>query len=576
MQSIGNDLIDAIYFGCVFYGFAFNGLKPLHTVKWNKRENSEMRGQDQMLRISGIRLGLDQEEESIPFEIAKKLRINETDITAWSIWKQSVDARRKSNITFVYTVDFQVANEKAILKKFGKKGVSQATVEKRDYVRKNSIKGSRPVIVGTGPAGLFAGLVLSELGFRPILLERGKRIEERVKDVREFWETGKLDSESNVQFGEGGAGTFSDGKLTTMTNDPRSRKVLEYFVQAGAPGDILYVNKPHIGTDILRRVVINMREKIISLGGEVRFGAKVTGFEIVDGRVQAVIINAGERLETDRVVLALGHSARDTFQMLNEKGFNIQQKSFSIGVRIEHPQRLVDMTQYGESHGHPRLGAADYKLAGHFENGRSAYTFCMCPGGTVVAAASEEGMLVTNGMSEHARDRENANAALLVNVGPDDFGDDHPLAGMHFQRLWERKAFVEGGGDYNAPAQRVGDFLKDRASENIGAVNPSYRPGVRMTDLRSCLPGYVTDTLKLAIVEFDKKLKGFADPDAIMTGVETRSSSPVRILRNQEYQSNILGIYPTGEGAGYAGGIISAAVDGIRVAEAIGEEEEIL
>lgn len=528
-----------------------------------------------MLRISGIRLGLDQEEGSIPSEISKKLRISETEVKAWRIWKKSVDARRKSNISFVYTVDFETANDKAILKKFGKKGVSLASVENREYEKKTSIKGSRPVIVGTGPAGLFAGLVLSEMGFNPILLERGKRIEERVKDVREFWETGRLNTESNVQFGEGGAGTFSDGKLTTMTNDPRSRKVLEYFVEAGAPEDILYVNKPHIGTDILRRVVINIRKRIISLGGEVRFESKVTGFEIEDGRVEAVVINQGERLQTERVVLALGHSARDTFQMLYENEFHIQQKSFSMGVRIEHPQVLVDISQYGESHGHPRLGAADYKLAGHFENGRSAYTFCMCPGGTVVAAASERGMLVTNGMSEHARNKENANAALLVNVGPEDFGDDHPLAGMFFQRHWEERAFLQGGGDYRAPAQRVGDFLADRESKDIGRINPSYRPGVRMTDLRHCLPGFVTDTLKLAIVEFDKKLKGFSDPDAILTGIESRSSSPVRILRNQEYQSNISGIYPTGEGAGYAGGIISAAVDGIRIAEAIGEEEEI-
>lgn len=528
-----------------------------------------------MLRISGIRLGLDQEEGSIPSEISKKLRISDTEVKAWRIWKKSVDARRKSNISFVYTVDFKTANDKAILKKFGKKGVSLASVENREYEKKTSIKGSRPVIVGTGPAGLFAGLVLSEMGYNPILLERGKRIEERVKDVREFWETGRLNTESNVQFGEGGAGTFSDGKLTTMTNDPRSRKVLEYFVEAGAPEDILYVNKPHIGTDILRRVVINIRKRIISLGGEVRFESKVTGFEIEDGKVKAVVINQGERLQTERVVLALGHSARDTFQMLYENEFHIQQKSFSMGVRIEHPQVLVDISQYGESHGHPRLGAADYKLAGHFENGRSAYTFCMCPGGTVVAAASERGMLVTNGMSEHARNKENANAALLVNVGPEDFGDDHPLAGMFFQRHWEERAFLQGGGDYRAPAQRVGDFLADRESKDIGRINPSYRPGVRMTDLRHCLPGFVTDTLKLAIVEFDKKLKGFSDPDAILTGIESRSSSPVRILRNQEYQSNISGIYPTGEGAGYAGGIISAAVDGIRIAEAIGEEEEI-
>ncbi|MGM0396343.1 MAG: NAD(P)/FAD-dependent oxidoreductase [Bacillota bacterium] len=528
-----------------------------------------------MLRISGIRLGLEQDESSIPSEVAKKLGIKEKDIVSWNIWKKSVDARRKNNISFVYTIDFRTADDNDFLKRFGKKGVSEAYIENRQYRKKGNIPGKRPVIIGTGPAGLFAGIVLSELGYKPILLERGKMIEKRVKDVREFWDTGKLNTESNVQFGEGGAGTFSDGKLTTMTNDPRSRKVLQYFVEAGAPEDILYSNKPHIGTDILRRVVINLRKRILSLGGEVRFQSKVTDFEIQDGRIKAVIVNDEEKIAADIVVLALGHSARDTFQMLYKKGLDIHQKNFSMGVRIEHPQKLVDIAQYGESHGHPRLGAADYKLAGHFEDGRSAYTFCMCPGGIVVAAASEEGMLVTNGMSEHARNRENANAALLVNVGPDDFDGDHPLAGVYFQRKWERMAYIEGGEGYNAPAQRVGDFLKGRPSKSYGKVIPSYRPGVRMTDLGKCLPDYVTNTLRKAILQFDKKLKGFADPDALMTGVETRSSSPVRIVRGEEYQSNIKGIYPTGEGAGYAGGIISAAVDGIRIAETIGEEEEI-
>ncbi|WP_422486456.1 NAD(P)/FAD-dependent oxidoreductase [Gudongella sp. DL1XJH-153] len=528
-----------------------------------------------MLRIAGIRLSLDQDESTIASEIAKKLKIRETDIVSWKIWKKSVDARRKNNITFVYSIDFNAVNEREILKRHGKKGVSQATAEDRQYLRKENINGARPVIVGTGPSGLFAGMVLAEMGYSPILLERGKKVEERVKDVREFWNTGVLNTESNVQFGEGGAGTFSDGKLTTMTNDPRSRKVLEYFVEAGAPEDILYVNKPHIGTDILRRVVINLRKKIISLGGEVRFQSKMTGLEIRDGKIVAVIVNNQDSIVTDKVVLALGHSARDTFELLYDKGLNIQQKSFSIGVRIEHPQKLVDLAQYGQSHGHPRLGAADYKLAGHFDGGRSAYTFCMCPGGTVVAAASEEGMLVTNGMSEHARNRQNANAALLVNVGPEDFNSDHPLAGVYFQREWEKKAYQEGGGGYLAPAQRVGDFLEGRPSSDFGSVSPSYRPGVKMTDLRLCLPEYVTSTLRKAILDFDKKLKGFADPDALMTGVETRSSSPIRIVRGEEHQSNISGIYPTGEGAGYAGGIISAAVDGIRIAESIEEEEEI-
>lgn len=526
-----------------------------------------------MLRVTGIRLSLDQEESMLPDELAKKLKIERDKIVFWRIWKKSLDARRKSSINFVYTIDFTVENENEIIKKINKKGVSKAIDQERKYKKKNFFSDNRPVIIGTGPAGLFAGLVLAEMGYKPILLERGKKIEDRVKDVREFWNTGKLNVESNVQFGEGGAGTFSDGKLTTMINDPRSRKVLQYFVEAGAPEEILYLNKPHIGTDILRRVVIELRKKIIDLGGEVKFQSKATDFEIENSQIASVIINNDEKLVTDKVILALGHSARDTFKVLYEKGFEIQQKKFSIGVRIEHPQKLVDMAQYGESYGHPRLGAADYKLASHFDNGRSAYTFCMCPGGRVVAAASEAGMLVTNGMSEHARNRENANAALLVNVGPEDFQGRHPLAGVEFQREWERKAFVEGGSNFLAPAQKVGDFLQGIPSNNYKNVTPSYKPGVTMTDLSKCLPDYVTDTLRKAIIEFDKKIKGFADSNAIITGVETRSSSPVRILRREDYQSNIRGVYPTGEGAGYAGGIISAAVDGIRIAEKIGEEE---
>lgn len=526
-----------------------------------------------MLRVTGIRLSLDQDESMLPDELAKKIKIDRHKIKFWRIWKKSVDARRKNNINFVYTIDFTVENENEIIKRFNKKGVSKAIVQEREYTKKNFLSNNRPVIIGTGPAGLFAGLVLSEMGFKPILLERGKKIEDRVKDVREFWNTGKLNYESNVQYGEGGAGTFSDGKLTTMINDPRSRKVLQYFVEAGAPEEIMYLNKPHIGTDILRRVVIKLRKRIIDLGGEVKFQSKATDFEIENNQIVSVLVNNDEKIPTDKVILALGHSARDTFEILYEKGFEIQQKSFSIGVRIEHPQKLVDMAQYGESHGHPKLGAADYKLAGHFDHGRSAYTFCMCPGGTVVAAASEAGMLVTNGMSEHARSRENANAALLVNVGPEDFPRNHPLAGVEFQRKWERKAFVEGGSNFLAPAQKVGDFLQGKSSSNYKNITPSYKPGVTMTDLSKCLPDYVTDTLRKAIIDFDKKIKGFADPNAIITGVETRSSSPIRILRGEDYQSNIRGVYPTGEGAGYAGGIMSAAVDGIRIAEKIGEEE---
>ena len=523
-----------------------------------------------MLRASEIKLSLAQSERQLPLVLSRTLGIKSEEILSWSIYKKSIDARKKDLIHFVYSIDFQVENEESMLKRLSKKGVTVAENISFQYTNTANEGELRPVVIGTGPAGIFAGLVLAELGFNPILIERGKKVEDRVRDVEEFWATGKLNTESNVQFGEGGAGTFSDGKLTTLIKDPRCRKVLEYFVEAGAPEDIMYVNKPHIGTDILRDVVVNLRKKILTLGGEVRFQAKATGLIIVDGSVKGVIVNNSHSIATDKVILALGHSARDTFEMLYNSGINIQQKAFSIGVRIEHPQEMISRSQYGELYVHPLLGAADYKLSGHFDNGRSAYTFCMCPGGTVVAAASEKGMTVTNGMSERARDKRNANAALLVNVTPQDFGSDHPLAGVEFQRHWERKAYEASGGSYAAPAQLVGDFLAGRPSESYEGIEPTYMPGVVMTDLRKCLPDYVTDTMKLAIVEFDKKLKGFARPDAVMTGVETRSSSPVRITRGEDLQTNIQGIYPAGEGAGYAGGIISAAVDGIRIAEKIG------
>lgn len=522
-----------------------------------------------MLRITNIKLSLEEDEGLLKEKVAKKLRIPVEDIFSYSIFKKSIDARKKSDIHFVYTIDAEIKNEDRILKLFSNKGVSkvQDVTYKYEKISSHGIK--RPVIVGMGPAGLFAGLALARMGFNPIILERGKRVDERVTDVELFWKEGKLNTESNVQFGEGGAGTFSDGKLTTSVNNPRARVVLEEFVEAGAPKEILYSNKPHIGTDKLRDVVKNMRNTIISLGGEVRFNSKVTDFIIEGGHIAGVKVNDEEIIEADRVILALGHSARDTFEVLYNRGVNIIQKPFSIGVRIEHHQSLINKSQYGEFAGHKKLGAADYKLSAHFDNRRSAYTFCMCPGGVVVAAASEGGMVVTNGMSYYARDMENANAALLVGVNPEDYGSDHPLAGVEFQRKWERLAFKLGGKNYKAPAQRVGDFLKDRPSESIGEVNPTYSSGVTMTDLRECLPDYVTDTLKLAIIAFDKKIKGFANPDAIMTGVETRSSSPIRILRNESLQSNIKGLYPIGEGAGYAGGIMSAALDGLKVAEEI-------
>jgi len=524
-----------------------------------------------MIRVPEIKLSLDQDESMILKEVARKLRIESEDIISYSIFKKSIDARKKSDLHFVYTVDVELKNEDIILKKNSKKGITKAPKQSYEYKSIAPKNFTRPIIVGLGPAGLFAGLTLAQMGFKPIILERGKRVEERVKDVETFWHTGILNPESNVQFGEGGAGTFSDGKLTTLIKDPRSRKILEEFVNAGAPEEILYINKPHIGTDILRGVVKNIRNTIISLGGEVRFNSKVTDILVDDKRVVGVKINDNEVLECDKLLLALGHSARDTFYMIYDKGMEVEPKGFSIGVRIEHPQTLINRNQYGDFASHEKLGAADYKLSGHFDNGRSAYTFCMCPGGMVVGASSEENMVVTNGMSEHARDKENANSALLVGVTPDDYGSRHPLAGMEFQRRWESLAFKLGGENYYAPAQRVGDFLNSRPSKNIGEIRPTYTPGINMTDLRLCLPDYVTDTIAKALVFFDSKIKGFADPDAIMTGVETRSSSPIRIKRDENLQSNIRGIYPLGEGAGYAGGIISAAVDGIRVAEEIAE-----
>lgn len=525
-----------------------------------------------MLRISNIKLKID-DEKSIKKEILKKLKINQSELIRYQIAKKSIDARKKDQMYFVYTIDVELKNEEKIFNKMKKKGVNKTPKRQYEYVKKgDKNKDKRPIIIGTGPSGIYAGLILARMGYNPMLIERGESIENRVKDIREFWESGKLNLESNVQFGEGGAGTFSDGKLNTLTKDPRGGKVLEEFVIHGAPQEILYKNKPHIGTDILRRVLINMRNTIIELGGEVRFNSKLTDLTIENDELKAITINEDEIIETDIILLALGHSARDTFDLLYQKGLEIHQKAFSIGVRIEHPQAMIDNIQYGKFAGDPNLGAADYKLAAHFENGRSAYTFCMCPGGEVVAAASEKNRIVTNGMSYYKRNKKNANSALLVGVGPEDFEGDHPLAGVEFQRKWESLAFKLGGGRYVAPAQLVGDFLEGVASSEFGSVEPSYTPGIKLTDLSNCLPDYVVETIKLALKEFDEKLNGFANSDAILTGVETRSSSPIRIQRDENYESNIKGIYPVGEGAGYAGGIISAAVDGIRVAEQIAME----
>ncbi|HZK43457.1 MAG TPA: hypothetical protein VFC73_04145 [Syntrophomonadaceae bacterium] len=527
-----------------------------------------------MIRLSNLKVGVNNakdfasERKALRELILAKLKISEQELIDFNIFKKSIDARKKGKILYVYSVDIKVENEEKILKKYSSKGVIPTPDLSYQNVQLGTEKMTeRPVIIGMGPAGLFAGLILAKNGYKPIILERGEDVETRTRKINRFWHDGLLDTESNVQFGEGGAGTFSDGKLTTSINNKRCRTILEEFIQAGAPADILYKSKPHIGTDILRITVKNIREQIIAYGGEVRFKAKVTDFIIKNESIEAVIINDTEELKCDVMFLAIGHSARDTYEVLLSRGVNMSQKSFSIGLRIEHPQELINRAQYGDTSRHPGLGAADYKLVYHSESGRSAYTFCMCPGGYVVASSSEEESVVTNGMSEHKRDGENANSALLVGVRPADFPSKHPLAGIEFQRRWEKLAFQAGGESYRAPVQLTGDFLADKPSTVWGSVKPSYTPGVEFTELKNCLPDYVTSTLKEAIVDFDKKIKGFARSDSILTGVETRSSSPVRINRDDSHLSNIKGIYPMGEGAGYSGGIMSSAVDGLTTAE---------
>lgn len=522
-----------------------------------------------MIRIHNLKTSLDNRGEVLPL-VLKKLRLPESSVRSLHIYKEAIDARHKGSIQFVYTVDVAIDGEELILKRNRDADVAPAPELEYTPVRKGStVLASRPVIVGAGPAGLFAGLLLAEMGFKPLLLERGDDVDRRAAVVDDFWRSGRLNPRTNVQFGEGGAGTFSDGKLTTNIKDPRCRKVLKELVAAGAPMDILYSYKPHVGTDILRDVVKAIRLRIVALGGEVKFNAHVTDIQVNRGSVTGAVVNHHETLPAEVLIVALGHSARDTFSMLLEKGVSIVPKPFSIGARIEHPQAVVDEAQYGSAAGHKNLGAADYKLSHHSVLGRSAYTFCMCPGGLVVAAASEEGGVVTNGMSEHARNRPNANSALLVGVSPEDFGDSHPLAGAKFQRHWEERAFKLGGSSYRAPAQTVADFMAGRPSTQWGKVTPSYQPGVEPADLTKCLPDYVVATMRDAIEVFGRKLKGFSFPSAVLTGVETRSSSPIRINRGEDGESNIAGLYPAGEGAGFAGGIVSAAVDGLRIAECI-------
>jgi hypothetical protein len=533
-----------------------------------------------MLRVTEIKLPLDHSPAALQATLLQRLAIAETDLLHYTIFKRGTDARKKNNILFVYTVDAEVRNEAEVLQRCANNPhISLAPDTCYQFVtRATAHPGARPVVIGMGPAGLFAGLLLAQMGFRPLILERGKAVRERTKDTWALWRQGKLNPESNVQFGEGGAGTFSDGKLYSQIKDPRhlGRKVLTEFVTAGAPEEILYVSHPHIGTFRLVSMVEKMRATIIALGGEIRFQSKVEDIEICDGQLQSVVLADGERIATRHLVLAIGHSARDTFEMLHKRGVYIEPKPFSIGFRIEHPQSLIDRARYGANAGNPQLGAADYKLVHHAENGRSVYSFCMCPGGTVVAAASEPGRVVTNGMSQYSRAERNANSGIVVGITPEDFprdpdDPDNPLGGVELQRRLESRAFELGGSDYRAPGQLVGDFLAEKSSSALGQVQPSYTPGVHLTDLSTALPDYAIDAIREALPAFAKQIHGFDRADAVLTGVETRTSSPVRIKRNDDnLQSiNTRGLYPAGEGAGYAGGILSAAVDGIKVAEAV-------
>ena len=539
-----------------------------------------------MLRLTELKLPLDHPDDAVEAALKARLGLREGELTSLSIARRAWDARKRSVIELVYSVDFTVLDEAALLRRHARDKVLARTLGRapdtayRHVARAPAAPQKRPVVIGTGPCGIFAALILAEMGFRPIILERGKVVRERTKDTWALWRRSQLTPESNVQFGEGGAGTFSDGKLWSGIKDPQhlGRKVLEEFVAAGAPKEILWVAKPHIGTFRLVQVVESMRNRIEELGGEYRFGTKAVDFVIETGRdglrrMRGVVTEAGETIETDHVVLAIGHSARDTFAALHARGVHMEAKPFSIGVRIEHPQSLIDGARFGGFAGNRILGAADYKLVHHCATGRSVYSFCMCPGGTVVAATSEPGRVVTNGMSQYSRAERNANAGIVVGITPEvDYPGD-ALAGIAFQRRWEERAFVAGGGTYAAPAQRVGDFLAGRPSTELGAVVPSYKPGVTPTDLSTCLPDFVVTSIREALPAFGRQIRGFDMADAVMTGVETRTSSPVRIRRDAGFRSvNTLGLYPAGEGAGYAGGIFSAGVDGIRVAEAVGRD----
>jgi hypothetical protein len=550
-----------------------------------------------MLRITELRLPLDHAEDALRAAVLSRLGIDDADLLSLTVFKRSYDARKKSAIVLIYTVDCALRDEAAMFDRFeGDPHIKPSPDTRYHCVAQAPVdffaeQRPRPVVVGFGPCGLFAALILAQMGLRPIVLERGKEVRQRTKDTWALWRQGELHPESNVQFGEGGAGTFSDGKLWSQISDPRhlTRKVLTEFVKAGAPEEILFVSKPHIGTFRLVSMIEKMRADIVALGGEIRFEQRVTDI-LIEGppgarHVRGLTLASGEQLRADHVVLALGHSARDTFTMLHQRGVFMEAKPFSIGYRIEHPQSLIDAARFGPHAGNPLLGAADYKLVHHARNGRAVYSFCMCPGGTVVAATSEPQRVVTNGMSQYSRNERNANAGIVVGITPQDYRQDgktdgstvNPLDGMAFQRLWESRAFELGGGGYQAPGALVGDFLKRQPSKVLGRVEPSYKPGVNLTDLARkdlpSLPGYALDAIREALPAFERQIKGFAMPDALLTGVETRTSSPLRITRGKDWQSlNVRGLYPAGEGAGYAGGIMSAGVDGIEVAEALGRD----
>ncbi len=531
-----------------------------------------------MLRITELKLPLDHSDDALRPAIVQRLGIADADLLDFTLFKRSYDARKKnSELQFIYTIDLQVNGEADVLERFvddhnvnvapdvSYKVVGHAP---QDYAQ-------RPLVVGFGPCGIFAALLLAQMGFKPIVLERGKEVRQRTKDTWGLWRKNVLNAESNVQFGEGGAGTFSDGKLYSQIKDPyhHGRKVLHEFVKAGAPEEILYVSKPHIGTFRLTGMVENMRQQIIALGGEIRFEQKVTDLLIDGEHLQGVVLESGEQLHSNHVIMALGHSARDTFRMLHARNVFMEAKPFSIGFRIEHPQGIIDRARLGKYAGHPKLGAADYKLVHHAKNGRSVYSFCMCPGGTVVAATSEPGRVVTNGMSQYSRNERNANSGIVVGITPEQDYPGGPLAGIELQEQLESTAYLLGGSNYQAPAQLLGDFVAGKPSTALGSVEPSYKPGVTLGDLALSLPEFAIEAIREALPAFERQIRGFSMHDAVLTGIETRTSSPLRITRGVDYQSlNLKGLFPAGEGAGYAGGILSAGVDGVRIAEAVARD----